>query len=125
MVKEKWDDSTVFNYFDTTQFLFDVFKNNGENDMLLGSQLWNMAFSDLNEIVFREWNNYRNIVKKIRFTKTVNNKMYFFNFSSQILSQTQIWATKKPSISPCFRHFMKVYIYHGRGGRTIIEIKNI
>lgn len=56
--------------------------------MLLGSQLWNMAFSDLNEIVFREWNNYRNIVKKIRFTKTVNNKMYFFNFSSQILSQS-------------------------------------
>lgn len=26
LVQEEWEDSTVFNYFDTTQFLFVVFK---------------------------------------------------------------------------------------------------
>lgn len=75
LIKEEWGSSTVFNYFETTQFLFVVFKNNGESYTLLGSQLWHMPYHDLNEIVFKEWNNYCDIIKNgIVFTKTLNKK---------------------------------------------------
>lgn len=63
LIKEEWEDSTVFNYFDTTQFLFVVFERYGDSYKLKGSKLWHMPYEDLNEVVHKEWNNYINIIK--------------------------------------------------------------
>lgn len=72
LVEEEWENSTIFNYFDTTQFLFVIFKNNGESYTLLGSQLWHMPYNDLNKTVCCEWNTYKNIIKNgITFKKNI------------------------------------------------------
>lgn len=63
LVNEEWEDSTVFDYFDTTQFLFVVFRRIGEKYVLKGAQLWHMPHKDLNEIVCKEWNMYKKIIK--------------------------------------------------------------
>ena len=64
LINETWEDSTVFNYFDTTQFLFVVFEKVEGTYVLRGSQLWHMSYYDLNNIVHDEWKNYLSIIKK-------------------------------------------------------------
>lgn len=63
LVQEEWENSTVLNYFETTQFLFVVFEKVEESYVLRGSQLWHMPYQDLNIVVHREWENYKNIIK--------------------------------------------------------------
>ncbi len=73
LVKEKWEESTVFKYFEATQFLFVIFKKTGSFYTLLGSQLWHMPYKDLNEVVQNEWNMYKDIIATgIKFTKRKN-----------------------------------------------------
>lgn len=70
LIEEQWEDSTVFNYFDETQFLFVIYQKKENQYVLEGSQLWHMSYYDLNEVVKREWEKYKNIIKKgITFEK--------------------------------------------------------
>lgn len=55
LVQEKWEDSTLHNYFDETKFLFVVFGRVADKYVLRGCQLWNMPFEDLNTTVCRGW----------------------------------------------------------------------
>ena len=55
LVSERWEDSTIHEYFETTRFLFVVFKRDGKAYRLIGSQLWNMPYEDLNVIVKDGW----------------------------------------------------------------------
>lgn len=55
IINETWEDSTVRNYFEETRFLFVVFKSNGKNYVLKGSQFWNMPISDLDGEVRKGW----------------------------------------------------------------------
>lgn len=64
LVLEEWENSTVFNYFDTTQFLFIVFQKVGNCYVLKKARLWHMPYYDLNVVVKREWENYKNIIKR-------------------------------------------------------------
>lgn len=63
LVQEEWEDSTVFNYFETTQFLFVVFEKAKDIYVLKGAQLWHMPYHDLNVVAHNEWENYKNIIK--------------------------------------------------------------
>lgn len=81
LIQEKWEESTIYKYFDTTKFLFVIFKSNGDCYELLGSQLWNMPYSDLNTTVKKGWTSIRNKIKYgITFTiKSKNNKLIVYN----------------------------------------------
>ena len=54
-VKEKWEESYLFNLFYTTKFLFVVFKRKGDLYRLKGCQLWNMPYQDLDNTVRKGW----------------------------------------------------------------------
>lgn len=70
IVEEEWEQSGLFNYFNETRFLFVVFKRFGDAYKLKGSQLWNMPYDDLNNIVYEGWSNVRTAISKgIKFTK--------------------------------------------------------
>ena len=62
LITEEWEDSTLHNYFDETSFLFVVFKSDGANYVLKGCQLWNMPYTDLNEIVMRGWEKIKQVI---------------------------------------------------------------
>lgn len=47
LVKEKWEDSTLYKYFDETKFLFVVYKKINGKYCLTGSQIWNMPHQDI------------------------------------------------------------------------------
>lgn len=50
LLAEEWEDSTLYNYFEETKFLFVVYKSNGSEYVLKGSQFWNMPFEDFEEV---------------------------------------------------------------------------
>lgn len=63
LVEETWEESTLFNYFDTTRFLFVIYQSDGLHYKLIGSQLWNMPYSDLNVIVKQGWERIQKSIK--------------------------------------------------------------
>ena len=63
LLQEEWENSTVFNYFDTTQFLFVVFQKVDDIYVLQKAKLWHMSYQDLNVVAYREWENYKEIIK--------------------------------------------------------------
>jgi hypothetical protein len=70
LIKEEWEDSELFNYFDQTQFLFVLYKKADNKYILKGCQIWNMPYIDLNNVVYDGWNNVRNtIINGVTFTK--------------------------------------------------------
>ncbi|NFI05793.1 restriction endonuclease [Clostridium botulinum] len=75
LINQDWEDSDLFTYFDETSFLFVIYKKEGNNYILKGSQLWNMPYSDLNNTVYSGWNNVRNtILHGLKFTMSKNKK---------------------------------------------------
>lgn len=64
LIDEEWEESNLYSYFNETKFLFVVFKRNGENYVLKGAQLWNMAFDDLNSIVYSGWKQTQKIARE-------------------------------------------------------------
>lgn len=69
LVNETWEESKLFNYFDTTRFLFVIYKSDGKYYKLIGSQLWNMPYKDLNDTVREGWENVKtSIINGVTFT---------------------------------------------------------
>jgi DNA mismatch repair protein MutH len=86
LVKEEWEDSSLFSYFDETKFLFVVYKREGSTYKLKGCQMWNMPYHDLNLIVKSGWEQVRKIVKEgLVFTrkKTKNDIIICNNLPSK------------------------------------------
>lgn len=63
-VKEKWEESQVYNYFSETKFFFVVFKKDGDVYRLFKSQFWNMPFEHLNRFVREGWENIQWHIRK-------------------------------------------------------------
>lgn len=73
LVNEEWEDSELFAYFDETRFLFVVFKRDGNEYKLKGSQMWNMPYVDLNEKVHKGWIDIKKTVEDgVELTVTCN-----------------------------------------------------
>ena len=73
LVSQSWDESDLFKYFSTTSFLFVIYKKDGENYILKGSQLWNMPYDDLNTTVRIGWNNIRStLIDGVVLTKKIS-----------------------------------------------------
>lgn len=58
LVQEEWEDSKVFNYFDTTQFLFVVFKRVDDVYVLQKAKIWHMPYHDLNVTAYKLRNGF-------------------------------------------------------------------
>ncbi|CDM68006.1 type II restriction endonuclease [Clostridium bornimense] len=83
IINEEWEESSLFNYFDKTKFLFVVFKKNNDIYELKGCQFWNMPYNDLNTIVFDGWNKVREtIINGVILTikETKSKKIVLNNF---------------------------------------------
>ena len=46
LLEERWENSQVFNFFESTQYLFVNFKKQGDSYTLIGAQLWHMPYKD-------------------------------------------------------------------------------
>ena len=71
LIQEEWENSSLYNYFEETKFLFIVFRKYNDRYVLMGSQLWNMPYYDLNEVVYSGWKKVKDIATKgIELRKT-------------------------------------------------------
>lgn len=75
LIHEEWESSEIYNYFEETRFLFVVFKKKEDCYELLGSQLWNMPYDDLNSIVKKGWIDVQNRIKSGISFKKIKNKI--------------------------------------------------
>lgn len=74
LLEQEWEESTLFNYFNETRFLFVVYRKKRDVYILKGAQLWNMPYSDLNDVVQQGWNDIREVVSKGVVLKKVQQK---------------------------------------------------
>ena len=73
LIKEEWENSEVYGYFNETRFLFVIYKNNGFCYEFLGAQMWNMPYNDLNTVVYKGWKNIQTcIIEGVKFKKSGN-----------------------------------------------------
>lgn len=69
-VKENFEGSEVYRYFDETRFFFVIWKKDGEVYRVLDSQLWNMPAQDLEYIVRDGWERIQRVIENgVRFNK--------------------------------------------------------
>ncbi|EHT9990000.1 restriction endonuclease, partial [Listeria monocytogenes] len=62
--EEEWEDSTAYNYFSETKFLFVIFKNTEKGYIFKGAQFWNMPVADLETIAKEEWLDAQRVIKE-------------------------------------------------------------
>lgn len=63
LVKEKWESSTLYKYFDETKFLLVVYKKINGRYRLTGAQIWNMPDQDIHKVK-KEWLEIRDKIKE-------------------------------------------------------------
>lgn len=75
LIKEEWEDSELYNYFEETQFLFVIFKKQNDTYVLSEVKLWNMPYEDLNITLKNEWNECVGIINNgVNFLVTYDKK---------------------------------------------------
>lgn len=62
-VKETYEESEFYTYFEETRFLFVVYKSDGKHYILQGAQLWNMPAADLYGEAEIGWNSIHDTIK--------------------------------------------------------------
>ena len=63
LVKEEWEDSALFKYFEETKFLLVIFKKINGEYRLTGSQIWNMPHQDILKAE-KGWLEIKKIIKE-------------------------------------------------------------
>jgi DNA mismatch repair protein MutH len=63
LIKEDWENSTVYNYFEETKFLFFIYKKQNNQYIFDNAKFWNMATSDLETDVKNCWEQTINKIK--------------------------------------------------------------
>ncbi len=80
-INQDFSSSYEYKFFETTRFLFVVFKENKNGKYVLsGSMFWNMPIDELEEMGKLEWNNYKN-----KFIQGVNFKIKNLSCGKQII----------------------------------------
>ena len=83
LIKQDFENSYEYEFFETTRFLFVVFRENEEGNFILsGSKFWNMPIEELESIGKFEWNCYKNkFIEGINFNikKLKDNKQIVEN----------------------------------------------
>lgn len=98
LIKEEWEESSIFNYFSNTRFLFVVYKKVGKTYVLHGSMFWHMPSYDLENIVFKEWQKAQNIFKEgVKFKINIRNMKIIISTNLPKLSNTEILHVRNHS----------------------------
>lgn len=91
IIKQDYEDSEFYNYFEEKKFLFVVFQKKNGNCILNGCQLWNMPANDLNNIAKDEWNSVVDVIKNgIKLTKVQQKDKTIIENNLPKKSQTKI-----------------------------------
>ena len=80
IVKEQWEESSLYNTFESTKFLFVIFKNDGNQYIFDKVKIWNMPESILNADVKSVWEKTKKIIKNGNVVKEIKNDKYYTNF---------------------------------------------
>ena len=91
IIKQDYEDSEFYNYFEEKKFLFVVFQKKNGDCILNGCQLWNMPANDLNNIAKDEWNSVVDVIKKgVQLTKVQQKNKTIIENNLPKKSQTKI-----------------------------------
>ncbi len=84
IIKEDWDDSEFGNYLRETRFLFVVFKENANGELvLMGSQFWNIPYDDLENEVRLVWEKTKSVIENELEIKVNDKGIRFTNLPKQ------------------------------------------
>ncbi len=98
LIKENWKESTIYNFFSNTRFLFVVYRRVGKTYALHGSMFWHMPSQDLENIVFKEWQKTQNIFKEgVKFKFKESGKKIIVSTNLPKLSNTEILHVRNHS----------------------------
>lgn len=77
-IKEEFEDSEIYNFFQETRFLLVVFKEDNMGEYKLsGAKFWNMPLNELEKIGKKEWESYKmKFITGVKFTpKKIDDKI--------------------------------------------------
>ena len=83
IVKEEWETSTLREMFETTKFLFVLFKKSRKDYKFMGVKLWNMPISILDNEVKKVWDKTVEIIKGGKIVKGIVKGRYLTNFPTK------------------------------------------
>jgi len=83
IVEENWIDSELRDYFDTSKFLFIIFKKRADEYYFHDIKFWNMPLSILDSEVKAVWLHTQDIVKSGNIVREVRGNTYYTNFSKK------------------------------------------
>lgn len=87
LIKETWDESTFGTYLSETRFFFVIYKFDKEGVLRLkGCQFWNMPYNDLNEEVYKVWEETRQVLVD-GLKVTIKNGKKYNNFPGSSKNQ--------------------------------------
>lgn len=83
LVKEDWENSEIYQFFNESKFLFIIYKKKGYNYYLSGAKFWNMPTNDIDGDLKGEWLRARDtfikgvdfIIKETKTGYTVGNNL--------------------------------------------------
>lgn len=98
LIKEEWENSTVNEFFNTTKFLFVVYKEFDDTFKLHGSIFWNMPTNDIENTLKNEWENAVRIFKEgVEFTPKQRGKETIISTNLPKLNNTEILHVRNHS----------------------------
>lgn len=80
IINEEWDDSTLRNTFETTKFLFVVFKEINNEICYNRAVFWNMSLDILDDEVVKVWEKTKDVINSGNIVKKVLNNKRETNF---------------------------------------------
>lgn len=63
LMNQTWENSDFYEYFETTRFLFVVYKKEKDRYVLKGAKMWNMPYEDLNITCKEGWERIQKVIK--------------------------------------------------------------
>lgn len=77
---EDWENSTLRNYFNTTTFIFVVFKKNGKDGKLEKIKVWKMPQTILDQGVKETWIYTKDLISKGRIVRYIDNRDRYISY---------------------------------------------
>jgi DNA mismatch repair protein MutH len=72
LAKEEWENSELRNMFETTKYMFFIFKNNGVDYIFKGIKLWNMPEVTIENDIKTVWEKTRDSIRNGNIVKDIN-----------------------------------------------------
>ncbi len=74
IIEETWEDSSLKDHFESTKFMFVIFKNNGTDYIFKGIKFWNMPVFDIETDLRDVWEKTIEIIKSGNIVKEITHR---------------------------------------------------